>query len=115
MRRWQHKVVTDNVLMGQVIPDLSEDPVREEILNSYGRDGWELVSVVLQGFRRESDSLAILWPHASSLLLQTGARRIAEESGLIPKNCSREARVSWLSESRRDSWRGKQRLSIVAE
>jgi len=57
MRRWQHKVVVDKVLAGPVIPDSSEDSEREEILNSYGRDGWELVSVVLQSYRRESDPL----------------------------------------------------------
>ena len=76
MRRWQHKVVTDKVLMGQVIPDSSEDPVREEILNSYGRDGWELVSVVLQGFRRESDPLT-LYGHT---LLRYYFKREIEES-----------------------------------
>jgi hypothetical protein len=57
MRRWQHKVVIDKVLARQMIPDSSEDSEREEILNSYARDGWELVSVVLQSYRRESDAV----------------------------------------------------------
>lgn len=55
MRRWQHKVVIDKILAGQMVPASSEDFEREEILNSYGQDGWELVSVVLQSYRRESD------------------------------------------------------------
>jgi hypothetical protein len=59
MRRWQHKVVIDRVLAGQTTPDSSEDSEREEILNSYGRDGWELVSVVLQSYRRESDPVVL--------------------------------------------------------
>jgi hypothetical protein len=59
MRRWEHKVVVDRALMGQMVSDSSEDSPREEILNAYGREGWELVSVVLQGFRRESDPLAL--------------------------------------------------------
>jgi hypothetical protein len=55
MRRWQHKVIIDRVLAGQMMPGSSEDSEREEILDAYGKDGWELVSVVLQNYRRESD------------------------------------------------------------
>jgi len=62
MRRWQHKVIIDKVLAGQMIPNFSEDFERQEILDSYGRDGWELVSVVLQSYRRESDPL-VLYGH----------------------------------------------------
>ncbi len=38
--------------------DLIEDSEREQILDTYGRDGWELVSVVLQSYRRESDPVS---------------------------------------------------------
>ncbi len=62
MRRWQHKVVIDKVLAGQTVQNSNEDPEREQILDSYGRDGWELVSVVIQSFRRESDPL-VLYGH----------------------------------------------------
>jgi Domain of unknown function (DUF4177) len=55
MRRWQYKVVIDKVLAGTMTTDSAEDPEREGILDSYGRNGWELVSVVLQSYRRESD------------------------------------------------------------
>lgn len=55
MRRWQHKVVVEKVLAAATIPDTFEDSERAAILDSYGRDGWELVSVVLQSYRRESD------------------------------------------------------------
>jgi len=57
--------------MGQT----SEDSDREEILNSHGRDGWELVSVVFQGFRRESDPL-VLYGHT---LLRYYFKREIEE------------------------------------
>jgi hypothetical protein len=59
MRRWQHKVVIDRVPAGPMTGDSSEDTEREEILNSYGRNGWELVSVILQSYRRESDPLVL--------------------------------------------------------
>jgi hypothetical protein len=55
MRRWQHKVILDKVLVGMTVPESDEDPERAEILDRYGRDGWELVSVVLQSYRRETD------------------------------------------------------------
>jgi Domain of unknown function (DUF4177) len=55
MRRWQYKVVIDKILAGQMTPGSSEDSDREQVLNNYGQDGWELVSVVLQSYRRESD------------------------------------------------------------
>jgi hypothetical protein len=55
MRRWQYKVVSDKVLAGAMMPDSAEDPESEGILDAYGRDGWELVSVVLQNYRRETD------------------------------------------------------------
>jgi Domain of unknown function (DUF4177) len=55
MRRWQYKVVIDKILAGQMTPGSSEDSDREQVLNAYGQDGWELVSVVLQSYRRESD------------------------------------------------------------
>ena len=55
MRRWQHKVVIHRVFTGQLIGGSAEDSEREEMLDSYGRDGWELTSVILQGYRREGD------------------------------------------------------------
>jgi len=59
MRRWQHKVVIDKVLSRQTTSDSSEESEREELLDSYGQDGWELVSVVLQSYRRESDPVVL--------------------------------------------------------
>jgi hypothetical protein len=59
MRRWEHKVVVHSIVAGQRSSDILEDREREEILDRYGRDGWELVSVVLQSYRRETDALAL--------------------------------------------------------
>jgi hypothetical protein len=57
MRRWQHKVVIEKVMAAAMSTDSVEDTEREKTLDSYGRDGWELVSVVLQSYRRESDPI----------------------------------------------------------
>ncbi len=57
MTRWQYKVVVHKVLANQNVPDSYEDLERQATLNLYGRDGWELVSVVLQTYRRDSDSM----------------------------------------------------------
>jgi hypothetical protein len=55
MRQWEHKIVIDRVLMSQTVADASEDPEREQLLDRYGLEGWELVSVVAQSYRRETD------------------------------------------------------------
>ena len=39
--------------------DVFEDQGRQEILNRYGQEGWELVSVVLQSFRRDTDPTSL--------------------------------------------------------
>jgi hypothetical protein len=59
MHRWQYKVVQHRVLVGLGGSEPEEDRVREELLDRYGRDGWELVSVSLQSYRREYDPTAL--------------------------------------------------------
>jgi hypothetical protein len=59
MRRWQYKVVQQKVLLGMGGPEAEEDRARQEILDQYGRDGWEMVSVAVQGYRREYDPTAL--------------------------------------------------------
>jgi hypothetical protein len=59
MRRWQYKVVVQKTLVAPTSPDLLEDKEREHILDGYGQDGWELVSVVLQSYRRETDPTSL--------------------------------------------------------
>jgi hypothetical protein len=59
MQRWQYKVLVHRVLVGKGEAELNEDPEREEFLNRYGEEGWELVSVVHQSYRREYDPTAL--------------------------------------------------------
>jgi Domain of unknown function (DUF4177) len=77
MRRWQYKVVIDKVLAGQMTPGSSEDSDREQILNAYGRDGWELVSIVVQSYRRESDP-AVFYGYT---IFRYYLKRVIEEPG----------------------------------
>jgi hypothetical protein len=59
VRQWQYKVVKQRVLVGLGGPEPEEDPERTALLERYGRDGWELVSVVVQSYRREYDPTAL--------------------------------------------------------
>jgi hypothetical protein len=58
MPRWQYKVVVHRALVGIDLTESREDPERDELLNRYGQEGWELVSVISQSYRREYDSTA---------------------------------------------------------
>jgi hypothetical protein len=55
MLRWRYKVVVHKVL--GVVPEetVVHDPERSEILDSHGAEGWELVAVVNQSYRRNTD------------------------------------------------------------
>ena len=44
---------------GQQGQDLEEHQEREALLNRYGRDGWELVAVSSQSYRRDYDPTAL--------------------------------------------------------
>jgi Domain of unknown function (DUF4177) len=59
MRRWQYKVVQQRVLIGIGGADPEEDRMREAMLDRYGSEGWELVAVAQQSYRREYDPTAM--------------------------------------------------------
>jgi Domain of unknown function (DUF4177) len=59
MPRWEYKVVQSKVLVGVGGSETSSDREREELLNRYGKDGWELVSVSVQSYRRDYDPTAL--------------------------------------------------------
>jgi hypothetical protein len=59
MRRWQYKVVQQRVLIGVGGADPEEDRMREAMLDRYGSEGWELVAVTQQSYRREYDPTAM--------------------------------------------------------
>jgi hypothetical protein len=59
MRRWEYKVVQQRVLIGIGGADPDEDRSREAMLDRYGSEGWELVAVTHQSYRREYDPTAM--------------------------------------------------------
>jgi hypothetical protein len=54
MAIWEYKVVVQKVLP-IVDEPRSLDDDRASMLNTHGMEGWELVSVINQSYRRESD------------------------------------------------------------
>jgi Domain of unknown function (DUF4177) len=59
MRRWQYKVVQQKVLVGMGGTEAEEDRTRQETLDRYGQDGWEMVSVSIQTYRRDYDPTSL--------------------------------------------------------
>ena len=59
MRRWQYKVVQQKVLVGLGGSEAEDSPDRAAFLNRFGSEGWELVSVSLQSYRRDYDPTAL--------------------------------------------------------
>ena len=59
MRRWQYKVVQHRSLLGGGGSELLEDREQEALLDRFGNDGWELVSVAVQSYRREYDPTSL--------------------------------------------------------
>ncbi len=59
MTRWQYKVVRQKVLAGLGNLDAEDDAERIALLDRFGREGWELVSVVQQSYRREYDPTSL--------------------------------------------------------
>jgi Domain of unknown function (DUF4177) len=59
MIRWQYKVVQQKALPGQQGQEQEDHSEREALLNRYGQDGWELVAVSSQSYRRDYDPTAL--------------------------------------------------------
>ena len=59
MTRWEYKVVVHKLLSKVSNETFSQDLERSSLLDSYGSEGWELVVVMNQSYRRESDPTAL--------------------------------------------------------
>lgn len=59
MGQWQYKVVVHKVLSPSSESALTIDVERASLLNIYGAEGWELVSVVNQNYRRDTDPTSL--------------------------------------------------------
>ena len=59
MTRWEYKVIVHKLLSKVSNETFSQDLERSNVLNEYGSQGWELVGVMHQSYRRESDPTAM--------------------------------------------------------
>ena len=59
MAHWEYKVVLHKLLTRVPNEIVSSDVELSELLNSYGSQGWELVGVMNQSYRRETDPTAL--------------------------------------------------------
>lgn len=55
MAQWEYKVVVHKLLTKIPEETYATDPERTSFLNSYGAQGWELVGIMNQSYRRETD------------------------------------------------------------
>ena len=59
MAQWEYKVVVHKLLTRVPESTFNSDLERASLLNTYGSQGWELVGVMNQSYRRESDPTAL--------------------------------------------------------
>jgi Domain of unknown function (DUF4177) len=73
MAQWEYKVVVHKLLTR--VPDeaFSLDLERSSLLNSYGAEGWELVGIMNQSYRRETDPTALYGYTIASYFLKRPA------------------------------------------
>ena len=73
MAQWKYKVIVHKLLT--TVPDgtFSPDIERSSLLDSYGAQGWELVGIMNQSYRRESDPTALYGYTIASYFLKRPA------------------------------------------
>lgn len=81
MHRWEYKVVVHKLLSNVPSEIFSQDFERSSLLNAYGSEGWELVGVMNQSYRRESDPTAMYGYTIASYFL----KRPAESQTIEPE------------------------------
>jgi Domain of unknown function (DUF4177) len=59
MAQWEYKVVVQKLLTRVPEENIAPDLERTSLLNSYGAQGWELVGIMNQSYRRETDPTAL--------------------------------------------------------
>ena len=73
MAQWEYKVIVHKLLTKVPDENFSADIERTSFLNVYGAEGWELVSVLNQNYRRESDPTALFGYTIASYFLKRQA------------------------------------------
>ncbi len=70
MAQWEYKVVVHKLLTKVPEEDFTPDLERTGMLNSYGAQGWDLVGVMNQSYRRETDPTALFGYTIASYFLK---------------------------------------------
>ncbi len=73
MAQWEYKVFVHKLLSKVPSETFSQDLERSSLLNAYGSQGWELVGVMNQSYRRESDPTAMYGYTIASYFLKRPA------------------------------------------
>lgn len=74
MVQWEYKVVVHKLLTRVPEENFSTDLERTGLLNSYGAQGWELVEIMNQSYRRETDPTALYGYTIASYFLKRPAQ-----------------------------------------
>ncbi len=80
MARWEYKVVVHKLLTRVPDSTFTSDLERASLLNTYGAQGWELVGVMNQNYRRESDPTALYGYTIASYFLKRPVESPCAES-----------------------------------
>ncbi len=80
MDQWEYKVVVHKLLTQVPNGTFTSDLERASLLNTYGSQGWELVGVMNQSYRRESDPTALYGYTIASYFLKRPAECASVES-----------------------------------
>jgi len=85
MTRWEYTVVVHKILSKVSNETFSQDLERSGLLNDYGAQGWELVGIMHQSYRRESDPTAMYGYTIASYFLKRPVERSPGEAHLQSK------------------------------
>jgi hypothetical protein len=80
MAQWEYKVVVQKLLTRVPDESFSPDLQQSGLLNSHGSQGWELVTVINQNFRRETDPTALYGYTLVSYFLKRPLQTAMEEA-----------------------------------
>jgi Domain of unknown function (DUF4177) len=73
MANWEYKVVVHKLLTKVPDETFSADLERTNLLNTFGAQGWELVGIMNQSYRRETDPTALYGYTIASYFLKRPA------------------------------------------
>ena len=80
MAQWEYKVVVHKMLTKVLDENYSHDLERSRVLDSYGALGWELVALMNQSYRRDTDPTALYGYSIVSYFFKRPVQHLASHS-----------------------------------